>query len=64
MIEDEGQEIIERNIDFSYCDEIRAVPLKDWLGTDLLRLTELIETELQTRAARFDYAYDVCTGED
>jgi len=50
--------ILEQYIDFSFCDEIDAVPLAHWLTTDIVRMIELMDAELQRRADQ------VPTGED
>jgi hypothetical protein len=47
---DEAVQILERYIDWEYCDSIDALPLKDWLATDIVRMIELMDAELQQRA--------------
>lgn len=59
MTTDEAVQILERYIEWSRCDELDAVPLKDWLAVDIVRLIELMDAELQNRSARFDDAFDI-----
>jgi hypothetical protein len=47
---DEAVQILERYIDWEYCSSIDALPLKDWLATDIVRMIELMDAELQRRA--------------
>lgn len=36
-----------------------VVELSEWLGTDIVRLIELLDAELQNRSSRFDDAFDI-----
>ena len=49
---DEAQNIVMQYIDWSYCDDIEAAPLSDWLATDIVRMVELMDAELQQRSER------------
>lgn len=42
-------DIIERYVDFSYCEDVDTVSLSEWLATDIVRLIELLDEELQIR---------------
>lgn len=49
MTTDEAVVILERYIEWANCDEIDATPLSKWLTTDIVRMIELMDAELQSR---------------
>lgn len=62
---DEAVAILERYIEWRHCDELDAVPLRDWLATDIVRMIELMDAELQQRADDSDVIdISVCDDEE